>query len=124
MSDQPDYEAEDLTKVLVGIYVLIHKVCARLPLPIALPAFDGVFDSTEILPAVIRVTEIIQDQPVDEDIQAGLWGGCLHWLSAAYLFHQWLHSQEDVLATMVRINLVTAGDALVAVAEELTRSEE
>ncbi|MFG2144117.1 hypothetical protein ACGFRG_07945 [Streptomyces sp. NPDC048696] len=118
MSDEFEQDKENLGLALARVYRLIAKVVSKLPIPIALPG-GPVYDSTEIVPATIRVTEIIEEQPIPQDLQVLIWGGCLHWIAAAHLFDRWLKTQEHVTTLEVQINLVAAGDAIIDAAAEL-----
>ncbi|GAB2714570.1 hypothetical protein [Streptomyces bullii] len=125
MSDESEREIQDLGRSIIGIYTLITRVCGLLPLPIRLPDFvDDVIHGAEMIEGVARVVDLIEDEPIDEDLQAGIWGGCLHWLSAAHLYGRYLELQEHLVSLEIRINLVTAGEALHIVAHELLDSQE
>lgn len=122
MSDNHDRMIQEVGEHIGRIYSLIASVCRALPLPINLPE-GPVIEGSEAIPAVKQVVRIIGDQPVDEVLQAGIWGGCLHWLSAAHLFTALLDHEDLVLRMEVEINLVTAGEGLILIAQELREQE-
>jgi hypothetical protein len=125
MSDESERETQNLGIAILGIYTLITRVCGFLPIPITLPDFaDNTLHGQEMIQAVTKVTEVIEDEPISEDLQAGIWGGCLHWLSAAHLFSRYMETGEHIVSLEIRINLVTGGEALGAAARELIRSRE
>jgi hypothetical protein len=125
MSDESEREIQTLGIALLTVYTLISRVCELLPIPITLPDFDGdVLHGPEMISAVTRVTELVEDEPISEDLQAGLWGGCLHWLSAAHLFSRFMQTGEHVVSLEIRINLVTGADALHIVAHQLTGNQD
>jgi hypothetical protein len=120
MSDESEREIQTLGIAILGIYTLISRVCGFLPIPIELPTFEGdTLHGGDAIEAVTRITDLIEDEPIDEDLQAGIWGGCLHWLSAAHLFARFLETGEHVVSLEIRINLVTAGETLHTVAHML-----
>jgi hypothetical protein len=123
MSDEFERETQNLGNAILTVYTLIIRVCGLLPIPISLPDFEGdTLHGQEMISAVTRVvTDLIEDEPIDELLQAGLWGGCLHWLSAAHLFSRYIETHERIVALEIEINLVTGADALTTVEEVLTR---
>lgn len=113
MSDESDREIQLLGTMILAVYALLRRVCALLPIPIQLPDDgDGVLHAAEMVDAVARIVEVIADEPVDELLQAGVWGGSLHWLSAAHLFSRYLETGESMVALEARINIMTAHDGL------------
>ncbi|MGW6292471.1 hypothetical protein [Streptomyces sp. NPDC055058] len=125
MSDEHEREVQDLGNALLGIYTLIIRVCGFLPIPITLPEFrDNVLHGSEMIEGVTRIVDLIEDEPINENLQAGIWGACLHWIAAAHLYERYLATKERIVSLEIRINLVTGGDALHAVAHELIDSQE
>lgn len=125
MSDEFERETQNLGNALLGIYILITRVCGLLPIPISLPDFEeDVLHSERMIEGVTRIIDLIEDEPIDEDLQAGVWGGCLHWLSAAHLYSRWMEHHEHLVSLEIRINLVTGADALHTVAHELIDSQD
>ncbi|MFE6362958.1 hypothetical protein ACFVP3_23540 [Streptomyces sp. NPDC057806] len=124
MSDESERETQLLGNMLLAVYTLLHRVCGLLPIPITLPDFDGdTLQGAEMNEAVTRVVEVIADEPVDELIQAGLWGAGLHWLSASHLLSRYMETGEDIVALEIRINIVTAHDGLHAVEDLLLQDD-
>lgn len=120
MSDEHERETQELGNAILGIYTLITRVCGLLPIPISLPDFEeNHLDGAEMIEAVTRITDLVEDEPIGEDLQAGIWGGCLHWLSAAHLFTRYMETGERIVAMEIRLNLVTGGDVLHTVAHML-----
>ncbi|MGW1796894.1 hypothetical protein ACWCQN_13000 [Streptomyces sp. NPDC001984] len=125
MSDDRERKTQELGVALYGIYTLISRVCGLLPIPIKLPTFeDDVLHGQEMIKAVTRVIDLIEDEPMDELLQAGIWGGSLHWLSAAHLYSRFIETGEHVVGLEITINLVTAGDAIIEVARVVTEDQE
>ncbi|WP_411140263.1 hypothetical protein [Streptomyces sp. x-80] len=123
MSDEFEHRVRETAHHLLVTYQLIIQVCELLPVPITLPNSE-VIESREIIPAVARVVEIIEDQPITEIQQAGIWGACLHWLAGANLFTQLLATPADpTLDLQIQINVVVAGEALVLISQELRHQE-
>lgn len=122
MSDNHDRMIQETGEHVGRIYQLIASVCRALPLPISLP--DGpVIEGSEAIPAVKRVVEIIDDQPIDDVLKAGIWGGCLHWLAAAHLFTALIDHEDTVLKMEIEINLATAGEGLIVMGKALRELE-
>ncbi|WP_052744212.1 hypothetical protein [Streptomyces odonnellii] len=84
MSDYEDDMMETLNRRLGTTYGGLVAVCANLPVPITLP--QGVVTNTEIIPAVRRVADISDEQPMPEDQHAQLFTGSVLWLTAADAF--------------------------------------
>lgn len=122
MSDRHDRMIQEAGDSIGRIYALIVRICAHLPVPITLP--DGpVIEGSEAIPAIKRVVEIIADQPITEEIQVGIWGGCLHWLSAAHLFTALIDHEDQTLWMEIEINLTTGGEALVTAGKLIAEQE-
>lgn len=125
MADEFERESQAMGLVLYTVYTLIAEVCGLLPIPITLPDFeDDTLRSTTMIEAVTRITEVIEDEPISEGIMAGLWGGCLHWLSAAHLLSLYTETGKPVVAMEIRLNTVTAHDTLHAVEHALLEERE
>jgi hypothetical protein len=124
MSDESERETQLLGNMLLAVYTLLHRVCGLLPIPIQLPDFDGnTLRGSEMNEAVTRLVEVINDEPVDELVQSGIWGAGLHWLSASHLFSRYMDTGEAIVALEIRLNIVTAHDGLHAV-EDLLLGED
>ncbi|MFJ6730011.1 hypothetical protein ACIQPQ_34440 [Streptomyces sp. NPDC091281] len=122
MSDEFERETQNLGVTLLAVYALLRRVCTLLPIPITLPDFeDGVLHGQEMTDAAARVVELVEDEPLDEELQAGVWGAALHWLGAAHLFTRYTVTHEKVVALEIRLIIVTAHDALHEVEDALLR---
>lgn len=125
MSDEFERQTRELGNIILAVYAMVIEVCGLLPIPIGLPDFEGdTLHGEEMISAVTRVTDLIEDEPIDELLQAGIWGGCLHWLSAAHLFTRYMETGEGIVAQEIKINLATGGEALHTVAHMLIDSQE
>ncbi|MGV4984534.1 hypothetical protein ACVB8X_14020 [Streptomyces sp. NRAIS4] len=125
MSDEFERQVRELGNIILTVYGMVIEVCGLLPIPISLPDFEGdTLRGDEMIAAVTRVTDLIEDEPIDELIQAGIWGGCLHWLSAAHLFSRYMETGEDIVSQEIKINLATGGEALHTVVHMLIDSQE
>ncbi|MGP4085475.1 hypothetical protein [Streptomyces sp. KR55] len=124
MSDESERETQYLGNALLAVYALLHRVCLLLPIPIQLPEFEGdTLRGTEMNEAVARVVKVIEDEPVHEFIQSGIWTSSLHWLSASHLFSRYLETGEDILSLEIRLQIAIAHDGLHAV-EDLLLAED
>jgi len=123
MSDASEWGMRNVAAELVDFYDLLVALVASLPIPISLPSGPA-YDSKEIVPAVRRVVEIINDQPVSDEVKAGVWGVCLHWLSAAEMFTLLTaRGWDEIRAQQALINLTAASVALEGL-EEVLREQE
>ncbi|MFY3807656.1 hypothetical protein, partial [Escherichia coli] len=117
MSDEPDRQIENLDRALNSIYDLLASICSRLPIPITLPR--GPVTDGNAIPAVKRMIEIIDDQPLTHQLALGIWTGALHWLSAAHLLNalhiEWDHS----LNLAAQLNLTTGGETLMVMSKQM-----
>jgi hypothetical protein len=113
MSDEPERETQQLGVALLAVYTLLMRVCGLLPIPIGLPDFEGdTLHGEEMNEAVKRVVNVIGDEPIDEILQAGVWGSALHWLAASHLFSRYMGTEDGIVALEVRMNIVLAHDGL------------
>lgn len=125
MSDEFERETQELGNAILAVYLLITRVCGLLPIPISLPDFEeDVLTGERMMEGVARLIDLIEDEPISEETQAGIWGSCIHWHSAAHLYQRWMEHHEHLVATEIRLNLVTAGDVLHAVGHELIDSQD
>ncbi|MEV5944534.1 hypothetical protein [Streptomyces sp. NPDC051994] len=83
MADQGDLNVERVLDELRDFYTGLVIANLRLPLPIALPTKIERF--TDVLNAVMRAYELIDDQPMPEEALAVLTTTTLYWISAAEL---------------------------------------
>ncbi|MFE5771429.1 hypothetical protein ACFQ7O_24050 [Streptomyces sp. NPDC056485] len=84
MSDIADEMRNQLGAHLTRAYGALVTVSLNLPVPVTLP--DGVVTNMEAVPAVRRLLEIVEDQPMPEEAQANLFAACAFWLGAEDLF--------------------------------------
>ncbi|MGW4850160.1 hypothetical protein ACWEPZ_02865 [Streptomyces sp. NPDC004288] len=112
MSDKHDEEVKYLGEALIRCYLVVAGVCMYLPVPISLPK-GPLFDSQELIPAVARVVDLIEDQPVSTELKTGVFTGCLFWLAAAKLFARFVEQGGDPTAKAeLELILIAAGEAL------------
>ncbi|CAM5366743.1 hypothetical protein SCALM49S_04558 [Streptomyces californicus] len=69
---------------LTTAYGGLVACCAQLPLPIALPT--GAVTNLEMIPAVRRIEQLAEEQPMPEAQQSALYTGAILWLAAADLY--------------------------------------
>ncbi|MGW7198473.1 hypothetical protein [Streptomyces chryseus] len=82
-----DFEEQAMNKLATDIgqlYSGLVTVCLNLPVMVTLPT--GEVSNVDMVPAVRRVMDLIEDQPMPEDQQATLFACCAFWLGALDLF--------------------------------------
>ncbi|MFJ2432955.1 hypothetical protein ACIOWM_07055 [Streptomyces anulatus] len=84
MSDHEDEMMATAVHRLTTTYGGLVACCAQLPLPIALPT--GVVTNLEMIPAVRRIEQLAEEQPMPEDQQSALYTAAVLWLAAADLY--------------------------------------
>ncbi|WP_052744213.1 hypothetical protein [Streptomyces odonnellii] len=84
MSDYEEQVKHTLSAHLSRAYSGLVAICAALPVPIALPT--GEVSNLDTTPAVSRVMELAEDQPMPEEQQAHLFASCSFWLGALDLY--------------------------------------
>lgn len=120
MSDESEREIQNLGSMLLMIYMQLRTVCGLLPIPITLPDFeDDVLRGQEMTASVAQVINLIEDEPVDEFIQSGIWVAAVHWVSASHLFARYTVHNDEAVALGVRSNAILAHDTLHAVEDLL-----
>ncbi|MFF1416551.1 hypothetical protein [Streptomyces sp. NPDC058280] len=118
MSDSEDATMELLTHRLTTTYTGLVATCATLPIPITLPTGD--VSSKDLIPAVRRIVEIVEEQPVPEDQQAQLFTGAVLWLAAADLYSMLIKGEFiEARAAGALGTPMIANDALHALGEWL-----
>src|SRR3546814_4381261 len=65
MADRNDEIMSHLALTISMVYTLLVEVCEMLPVPIGLP-IDRHIPAENAVPAIQRVTEVAQDQPMGE----------------------------------------------------------
>ncbi|MEU1155759.1 hypothetical protein ABZ369_22460 [Streptomyces sp. NPDC005918] len=84
MSDFEDQAMTKLANHLARTYVALAHIAANLPIPVTLPTGD--VSNIEAIPAVRRMMELADDQPMPEEQQAELYAICSFWLGALDLY--------------------------------------
>src|SRR3546814_9248784 len=92
-------------------YTLLVEVCEMLPVPIGLP-IDRHIPAENAVPAIQRVTEVAQDQPMGELQGAQLHTGCIHLLAAIDLYALCAMRYEDTRAEGIAANPLYGEEAL------------
>lgn len=91
MSDHEDQMMSTAAHRLATTYGGLTACCAQLPLPIALPT--GLATNLEMVPAVRRIEQLAEEQPMPELQQSALYTSAVLWLAAADLYR--LLVEED-----------------------------
>ncbi|WP_282698019.1 hypothetical protein [Streptomyces sp. CC208A] len=112
MSDENDRMQTTLAVALVEVYETLRLIGLFLPIPIALPKGPE-YKITEMAPAVRRMVELIQDQPMAEEEMALIWGAALTWCSAEMIFGRYLRDSDPVTAMQTQLLIQEAGEALI-----------
>jgi hypothetical protein len=115
MADSEDFVMGHLASRLGEIYTALALLCMSLPVEIVLPV--GAVTNIETIPAVRRVAEIVEDQPMPEEVQAELYASCLFWLGAMDLYGILTQDYHSVRAQSALANLITAEQSAREVAE-------
>ncbi|MFC1410493.1 hypothetical protein ACEZCY_14635 [Streptacidiphilus sp. N1-12] len=112
MSDSGDDEAKrSLQFLVINVYADLHRVCAALPIPIALPV--GKVDLQDLVDAASRSVDLIEDEPVSDFQKAALSVACIRWVAAAYLTGIEGNPQNDQVRMIgATANLADAVEAL------------
>ncbi|WHX19812.1 hypothetical protein QFW82_23575 [Streptomyces malaysiensis subsp. malaysiensis] len=121
MSDDADRQIERLDRALNSIYDLLVSICARLPIPITLP--QGPATDGNTIPAVKRMIEIIDDQPLTHQLTVGIWSGALHWLSAAHLLDMLRTEWDHSINLAVQLNLTAGGETLMVMSRDMKNQQ-
>ncbi|MER7807903.1 hypothetical protein [Streptomyces sp900116325] len=120
MSDHEDEMMGLATARLTSVYGGLVACCEMLPIPITLPT--GLVTNLDMIPAVRRIEQLADEQPIPDEQQAQLYTAALLWLAAADLYK--LLVQEDYVEArvggllgilmMARDNLKDLGEWLLA----------
>ncbi|MER7814524.1 hypothetical protein [Streptomyces sp. NPDC096153] len=84
MSDSEDQMMENLAHRLAVSYSALATLCQNLPIEVTIPT--GEVSNSEIVPALRRVMEIVEDQPMPRSQQNLLHAACAYWLGAMDLY--------------------------------------
>lgn len=119
MSDWNDITEEDFLLRLLHSYHHIAITVSLLPLPLTLPPVRNGAHFTDFIDAIARTAEISEDIHAPEDVQAALFTGCLHWLTAIDLFNAHLNEPKEYRAEAITMNILCAERCLDPVIEWL-----
>lgn len=114
MADSQDMAMGHLAARLGDIYTAIALLCMSLPVEIIIPI--GSVSNVEVIPAVRRVAEIIDDQPMPEEVQAELFASCVFWLAAIDLYGLLTQDFHEARVQSALANLIMAEDSAKMVA--------
>lgn len=109
MSDFEDETTGKLAAHLSTSYTVLATVCLNLPIPVTLPT--GAVSNVEVVPAVRRIMEIVEDQPMPQQQQATLFAVCAFWLGALDIYSLLIRDEfATARANSVAANLLMAED--------------
>jgi hypothetical protein len=111
MADRNDEVMGALAFTVSQVYSLLVHVCGMLPVPIGLPV-DHHIPTSLAVPAIRRITEVAQDQPMGEDQMLKLYGASIYLLAAIDLYGLCSASYHDTRADAVAANLLLAEEDL------------
>ncbi len=103
MADQDDINIEKMIDDLRDYYTGLVVGYLRLPIPIALPTEINSF--TEVMASVFRAYELLNDQPLPEEVVAVLTATTLHWISAAELMVNFVVHGKEAIAHAALLNM-------------------
>ncbi|MBP2583382.1 hypothetical protein J3A78_003860 [Streptomyces sp. PvR006] len=110
MSDYQDEIMGRIARDLSLTYTILVKACANLPLPITLPT--GEISNLDAVPAVRRVSEIVEDIPMPQDAQAALFASCCFWLASMDLYGLLCQDFHQARAHSALATLIVTTDSL------------
>jgi hypothetical protein len=122
MADRNDEIMEGLAHAISYIYTMLVDICGALPVRIGLPT-DHHIPASDAVPAIKRVSEVAQDQPMGELQTMQLYTGCIHLLAAIDLYGLCAMRYEDTRAEGAGVNLWLAEQELKALALWLVINE-
>ncbi|MEU7044949.1 hypothetical protein AB0A77_28375 [Streptomyces varsoviensis] len=122
MSDRDDMIIRGAGLRVAATYASLVIMCDSLPTPIALPT--GVVSPDEMIPAVRRVIEIVDDLIIPEEVQSMVFTACAFYLGALDLFGLFVAEPEHKprLASVLA-NLGSADEAIQGVGYWLNGGE-
>ncbi|MEV8544533.1 hypothetical protein [Streptomyces sp. NPDC051572] len=85
MADHKDESVGDLALSISMIYTILVNLCGKLPVPIGLP-IDQDVPGPATTPAIQRVAEVAEDQPMGDTQVEQLYLGCIYLLAAIDLY--------------------------------------
>ncbi|MFF1416553.1 hypothetical protein [Streptomyces sp. NPDC058280] len=114
MADFEDHVMQTLANHLSRTYAALATLCLNLPIEITLPT--GAVSNIEATPAVRRVMDITEDQPMPEQQMAQLFAVCAFWLGALDLYGLLAHEFHSARAHSAAANLLMAEDHMMDLA--------
>ncbi|MFE0036819.1 hypothetical protein [Streptomyces sp. NPDC059015] len=123
MADDQDKTMRYFSHRLSMVYTALVNCCAHLPIPISLPT--KAVDNLSAVPAVRRITEIAEEQPMPEEQHAALYTGSLMWLVAMDVFSILVVNEYDEIRAHGGIAAThVAEDALMELAQWLQAQQD
>lgn len=111
MSDHEDEMKALAMQRLATAYAGLVACCENLPLPIALPT--GLVSNQDMVPAVRRIEQLADEQPMPEEQQSQLYTGAILWLAATDLYMLLVTEEyQEVRASGILGILMIARDAI------------
>ncbi|MFJ2178911.1 hypothetical protein ACIOHE_39210 [Streptomyces sp. NPDC087851] len=107
MADRKDEIMEGLALGISTVYRVLLDVCGALPVPIGLPV-DRNIPVGNAVPAIERVAEIAEDQPMGDLQTTQLYSGCIHLLVAIDLYALCAARYTNARAEGSSVNLLHA----------------
>ncbi|MER7807904.1 hypothetical protein [Streptomyces sp900116325] len=111
MSDFEDQAMRKMAAHLSESYSSLATICLNLPVPVTLPT--GTVSNLEVVPAIRRVMDIVEDQPMPELQQATLLAICAFWLGAMDIYSLLVREEfHTARAHSAAANILMAEDHL------------
>lgn len=82
MADSNNLNLEAIARSIAKQYAVLVAACEMLPIPVALPEPTETLSNADTVPAVRRLAEIADEQPVPVEVQASIFTAALFWLTA------------------------------------------
>ncbi|MFC8676704.1 hypothetical protein ACFUEN_28965 [Streptomyces griseorubiginosus] len=113
MADSNDLSHEGIATKLATQYAVLVRACEMLPIPIALPEPNAFMSNVEMVPAVRRVADIADAQPIPEEIQSHLFTAAIFWLTGMDLLGMLVTNEwNEIRAFQALAALSMSGSAL------------
>jgi hypothetical protein len=122
MADHNDEVMGALAHSISTVYTILVDVCGMLPVPIGLPT-DQHIPASEAYPAIQRVSELAEEQPMGERQGIQLYTGCIYLLAAIDLYALCAARYMDTRAEGCGATLLVAEESLRALALWLVINE-
>lgn len=117
MADDFDAKMEEVSERILHNYLGLRSLSALLPIPVQLP--EGNIVGQEVLDAVRRLGEIVEDQPMPEQTQTAVAAAAGFYLASIDLFGLQLTHPETDRTLSLHCNLAGTWDALTFVMQWL-----